>query len=315
MLARRGLLIAGLIAVVVAPAAAQEKISVAIGQRTVWDSMIVPIGVEAGVFKKHGLDVSITFTAGGAETLQAMLTGSTDYALTNGVEGVLSAYEKGAPIRIVSSQSAGAGDIFWYVKGDSPIKTMKDAEGKTMAFSRPGSSSHLVAQQLARKYGVNAKLVSTGAMPATRTQVMSGQIDIGWAAPPFGLDAAATGEVRVLITGGDLAELKEVSVRVNVTTAKFLETRRAAALAFNRAYKESLDWMYANPDKAAAHYARENKVSPEIARAGIAFYSKASMEPWPVRGLEFSVAEAVKAKRLTKPLTAEQLKELVVEVK
>jgi NitT/TauT family transport system substrate-binding protein len=298
-----------------AAAAAQEKIAVAIGQRTVWDSMIVPIGDAEGIFKKHGIELAMTFTAGGAETLQALITGSVDYALTNGVEGVLSAYAKGAPVRIIGSQSRGAGDIFWYVKADSAIKSLKDADGKTMAFSRPGSSSNLVAQQLAAKAGVQPKLVSTGAMPQTRTQVMSGQIDIGWAAPPFALDAIKDGQLRLVVTGAEVAELNDVSVRVNVTTEKFLKERAKAALAFNRAYKESLDWMWANLDKALAHYAKANNIAPELAKEAMRFYSKARMEPWPISGLDYSIAEAIKAKRLDKPLTPAQIAELVVEVK
>jgi NitT/TauT family transport system substrate-binding protein len=318
MAVRKSLLVAALAFAASAPlvaAHAQEKISVAIGQRQVWDSQVVPLGVEAGIFKKHGLTVDITYTAGGAETLQAVFTGSVDYALTNGVEGVLAAYAKGAPVRIIGSEMRGAGDLFWYVKADSPIKTLKDAEGKSMGFSRPGSSSNLVAQQLAAKNGVSVKLVSTGAMPATRTQVMSGQIDLGWAAPPFALDAVKKGEIRIVARGGDLEELNRVSIRVNVTSAKFLQERPKAAQAFNRAYKESLDWIYANLDKSAAFWAELNKVSPEIAKEGIAFYPKERLEPWPVSGLDVSIAEAVKAKRLEKPLTADQIKELVVEIK
>ena len=314
MAVRKALLIASLIFAAGA-AAAQEKISVAIGQRQVWDSQVVPLGVEQGIFKKHGLEVSITYTAGGAETLQAVLTGSVDYALTNGVEGVLAAYAKGAELRIIGSEMRGAGDLFWYVKADSPIKSLKDADGKSMGFSRPGSSSNLVAQQLAAKFGVTPKLVSTGAMPATRTQVVSGQIDIGWAAPPFALDAVKKGEIRIVAKGGDLDELNKVSIRVNVTSAKFLKERPQAAAAFNRAYKESLDWIYANLDKSAAFWAELNKVSSDIAREGIAFYPKERLEPWPISGLDYSIAEAVKAKRLEKPLTAEQIKELVVEIK
>jgi NitT/TauT family transport system substrate-binding protein len=152
-------------------------------------------------------------------------------------------------------------------------------------------------------------------MPATRTQVMSGQIDIGWAAPPFGLEAVNKGEIRILVTGADAEELNNVSVRVNVTSEKFLKERPKAALAFNRAYKESLDWMYANLDKALVHYARGNNIPVEVAKEAMRFYSKARMEPWPVSGLEHSVAEAVKAKRIDRPLTAAQLQELVVEVK
>lgn len=308
------LLVASAVAVA-ATAMAQEKIRVAIGQRQVWDSQVIPLGTEAGIFKKHGLEVDITWTAGGAETLQAVLTGSVDYALTNGVEGVLAAYAKGAPIRIIASEMRGAGDIYWYVKADSPIKSLKDADGKTLTFSRPGSSTHLTAQQLVAKYGISPKLVSTGAMPATRTQLVSGQIDIAWAAVPFALDAIKKGEFRIVARGGELTALNNVSIRVNVTTDKFLKERPKAAQAFNRAYKESIDWMYANVDKSAAHWANLTKISPEIAKEGIGFYPKERMEPWPISGLEHSIAEAVKSKRLEKPLTPEQIKELVVEIK
>lgn len=315
MTAAKTILLALVLCAAATAAAAQEKISVAIGQRQVWDSQVVPLGIEAGIFTKHGLEVEVTYTAGGAETLQAVITGSVDYALTNGVEGVLAAYAKGAPVRIVSSEMRGAGDLFWYVTANSPIRSLKDASGKTMAFSRPGSSSNLVAQQLAAKMGASPKLVSTGAMPATRTQVMSGQIDIGWAAPPFALDAIKKGELRIVARGGDLTDLNAVSIRVNVTTAKFLAERRKAAEAFARAYKESLDWMYANLDTSAAFWAALNKISPEIAKEGIAFYPKERLVPWPVSGLDHSIAAAVTSKRLEKPLTAAQIKELVAEFK
>lgn len=298
-----------------ATAIAQEKIKVAVGQRQVWDSQVIPLGIEAGIFKKHGLEVDITWTAGGAETLQAVLTGSVDYAMTNGVEGVLAAYAKGAPVRIIGSEMRGAGDIYWYVKADSPIKSLKDANGKTLTFSRPGSSTHLTAQQIIAKYGVTPKLVSTGAMPATRTQLVSGQIDMAWAAVPFALDAIKKGEFRIVARGSELTELNNVSIRVNVTTAKFLAERPKAAQGFSRAYAESVDWMYANVDKAAAYWAGVTKISPEIAKEGIGFYPKERMVPWPISGIEHSIAEAVKSKRLEKPLTAEQIKELIVEVK
>ncbi len=298
-----------------AAALAQEKIAVAAGQRGFWDSMVVPYGVEAGIFKKHGLEVSVTWTQGGAETLQAVITGSTDYALTNGIEGVLSAYVKGAPLRIVMSQSRGAGDIFYYVKSDSPLKSLKDAEGKTLGFSRAGSFSHAVASALAARAGIKAKLVSTGGLPATRTQVMSGQIDIGWGVPPFLLDQVKAGQVRIIAEGNELKDYDDISVRVNVTTVDFLKKRPAAAAAFAKAYAESVEWMYANMDQSLAWFARDNKVSMEIARDTMKFYPKDKLTPFPVAGVEKSVAESVAHKRLEKPLTAEQIKELVAETR
>jgi NitT/TauT family transport system substrate-binding protein len=314
MLSRRSALALALIAAAGAAdvAAAQEKITLAIGQRGFWDSMVVPYGVEAGVFKKHGLEVNIVWTRGGSETLQAALSGSADYALTNGTVGVLAAYAKGAPVRIVSSQSRGAGDIFFYVKADSQLKTLKDAAGKTMGFSRPGSSSNAIALALAKLYGVDVKLVPAGGPADTRTQVMSGQIDIGWSVPPLALDLVKSGQARILVRGSELKELEDVSVRVNVTTADFLKKRPKVAEAFMKAYAETVDWMYANPDKVLAWFARDNKIAVEVARETMTFYPKRRLAPYPVSGLDKEIAEAVQHKRLSKPLTAEQVKELVV---
>ena len=314
MISRRSVMIAvGLFVLgAAAPAYSAEKLNLAIGQKGFWDAMIVPAGVEAGIFKKHNLEVHITYTAGGSETLQAAISGSADYALTNGTTGVFAAYEKGAPVRIVSNESRGTADAFWYVKADSPIKSLKDAAGKTMAFSRPGSSTNFMASQLAKKTGVDIKLVAAGGLPATRTQVMSGQIDIGWAVPPFILDLVAAGQARIVARGAELTEFKNDSIRVNVANADFLKKRPAAAKAFDAAYAETVDWMYANLDKFLAIYAKENKITVEVARASAEFYPKENMTPYPVGGIENLMKEAVETKQISKPLTAAQLKELIL---
>ena len=51
-----------------------------------------------------------------------------------GVMGVLSAYSKGAPVRILSAETTGAGDLYWYVKSDSPIKSLAELRGKRIPY-------------------------------------------------------------------------------------------------------------------------------------------------------------------------------------
>ena len=79
-------------------------------------------------------------------------------------------------------------------KADSPIKSLKDVEGKTVSFSSPGSSTNLVLLNLFDHYKVKGKATPTGGIPGTFTQVMSKQIDVGWSVPPFGLKEQASGE-------------------------------------------------------------------------------------------------------------------------
>jgi len=295
------------------PAISQDKVRAAVGQRGNWDTLFISQGTEAGIFKKNNIEVDITWTKGGAETLQTVITDSADVAIANGILGVIGAAAKGAPVKIVSAQMTGAGDIFWYVKADSPIKSMKDMNGKTMAFSRPGSSTDLVGRALAQHFKVQPKHVSTGGIPDTRTQVMSGQIDAGWSAAPFNFELVAEGKIRVLAKGSDVPSLNEQTVRVNVASDKFLKEKRDVARRFMKAYYESIEWVYANPDKSTAFYASFNKTSPQIAKQTLEAFPKAAVAPWPVRGMKQNLDEALENKRLTKPMSVAEGEKLLLD--
>jgi len=298
---------------VTSPSLAQDQVRAAVGQRGNWDTLIISQGTEAGIFKREGVEVAITWTRGGAETLQAVITNSADVAIANGILGVIGAVSKGAPVRIVSSEMTGAPDIYWYVKADSPIKSMKDMDGKTMGYSRPGSSTNLVALALSDYFKVKPKLVSTGGIPGTRTQVMSGQIDAGWAVPHFNFDLINEGKLRIIARGSDVPDLNNQAVRVNVASVKFLTERRDVARRFMKAYVESLDWIYANQDKAIAFYAAFNKVSPEIAKQTYESFPKAALAPWPVKGLTKNLEEALANKQLAKPLSEAEAQKMLFD--
>src|SRR5205807_5924177 len=124
------------------PARADDTLKLAVGQRGNWDTSVSEIGQRAGIFTKHGLALDIVYTQGAGETQQAVISGSVDIGVAAGVMGVLGAYSKGAPIRIIGAETTGAGDLFWYVKADSPIRDLKNTDGRTIAYSTTGSSTH-----------------------------------------------------------------------------------------------------------------------------------------------------------------------------
>ena len=297
----------------VVPAFAQDKVRAAIGQRGLFDTHFIPAGVEQGIFKKNGIDVEMTWTRGGAETLQAIITDSADVAIANGILGVIGAASKGAPVKIVSAQMTGAPDLFWYVRADSPVKGMKDLQGRTMGYSRPGSSTHLVAQALAEHFKVAPKLVSTGGVPDTRTQVMSGQIDAGWSAPPYNLDLVNEGKIRIVARGTELPAMNEQTVRVNAASVKFLTEKRDVARRFMKAYHESIEWVYANPEKAAQWYAGFAKVTPAVALQTHKIFPRQSVAGWPVKGLKQNLDDAVQGKQLAKPMGEAQAEKLLYD--
>src|SRR5437763_13329561 len=156
------LAMAGILLGASGPGRADDTLRLAVGQRGNWDTSVSEIGQRAGIFKKHGLALDIVYTQGAGETQQALISGSVDIGVAAGVMGVLGAYSKGAPVRIIGAETTGAADLFWYVKADSPIKSLKDTDGKTLAYSTNGSSTHGIVTAFIKQYDLKAKPTAMG---------------------------------------------------------------------------------------------------------------------------------------------------------
>jgi ABC-type nitrate/sulfonate/bicarbonate transport system substrate-binding protein len=122
---------------------AADLLKLAIGQRGLWDSAIAEIGVGAGIFQKHNLELQTVYTSGGGETQQAVISGSVDIGVSPGMLGVLGAYAKGAPVRVIAGEATGTAEHY-FVKTRSPVQ--KDFKGvtpsMTLAYSTNGSGNH-----------------------------------------------------------------------------------------------------------------------------------------------------------------------------
>jgi NitT/TauT family transport system substrate-binding protein len=291
---------------------ATEKFRFANGGFGLWAVEGTRLGQKAGIFAKYGLDVESYGTAGAGETLQAVISGSADMSVGVGTAGVLGAFAKGAPIRIFGSNFTGAGDIFYYVRADSPLHALADTTpANTIGYSSAGSSSNMTALALIAEAGVKARPIATGSQPNTLTQVMSGQVDVGFATPPFGLKEVDEGKIRIIGTGNDAPSLRNQSVRVDIVNLRVMTERHDAFLKFVRAYREVLDWMKQDPE-AVRMWSQETGVP--IARARRAAYDyqpRSSQEHLKINGIDALMAAAVKQKFLTRPLTREQLAELI----
>ena len=290
---------------------AVEKLKVAIPQKGFWDSTWVEFGEAAGFFKEAGLEVEVFYTEGGAQTIATVASGSVDIAMSNGILGAIGAYVKGGeatPYRIISAEMTGANELFWWVKADSPIKTLKDAgEGKTIAFSSPGSSSNLILLTLLKQTGSKAKPVPTGGVPGTYTQTMTGQIDIGWSVVPFALKDVNDGKIRIVARSRDATDLAHQTIRVNLASVSSLKTKREAITKFMQVIQKSIDWAYTNP-QAIEIFAKNMKVTPEIAKQAVdGFFPKSAMQLGEIKDLERSLQDALDFKFIPSPKTPQDI--------
>jgi len=293
----------GLLLSALATSAWAEKLKVAIPQRGFWNSSFVDFGLREGLFKKAGLEIEVFWTHGGSETVQAAISGSVDVAMATGTLGVVGAYFKGAPIRIITAESTGVYEAYWYVKADSPIKTIKDLSGKTIGYSRPGSSTNLMVLNLLKENNLTAKPTSTGGLPATRTQVMTGQIDVGWAVAPFGVKEITEGKIRVVVKAGDIKGMQGQTIRVNIANLNSLKTKREAITKFVQVLAQSIDWAYSNP-KVYQYYAEIAKVTPAVAKKAVEdFYPKSMFQLGEIKALQKTLDEALQYKRIKEKKT------------
>ena len=160
-------------------------------------------------------------------------------------------------------------------------------------------------------YGVDLKPVATGGPPGTLTQLLSGQIDVGWAVVPFAVEAADEGKIRIIAKAGDLPAFQNQTIRLIAVNAETLNAKRTILAQYLQAYRETLDWMYSDPT-ALDVYADFAHLPKSVAkRVRDDLISKNDLNTDRLGGLDGSMAEAVTFKFLNAPLAKEQAKELL----
>jgi ABC-type nitrate/sulfonate/bicarbonate transport system substrate-binding protein len=307
-----GLALAAALAVTALPARADDVVKLTIGQRGNWDTSIAQLGSKAGIFKKHGITVDMIYTSGSGETLQPVIAGAADAGVAVGTIGAIAAFAKGAPVRIIAAEATGAAD-YWYAKTASPIKKLTDLTDKnTIAFSTRGSSTDSIVRAFIDEYKLKVKPMTTGNPSSTLTAVMTDQVDVGWASPPFGLKEIDEGKTRVVARATDSALVRGQTIRVVVANADALTKRKDVFDRFMKAYRETIAYMYSDNPQVMKDYAEFAGVSETVARhVRDDFFPRTLVEPDEIHGMDSLLAEAVTLKFIPAPLTKEQVAELV----
>jgi len=294
------------------PACADDLVKLTIGQRGNWDTSIAQLGTKAGIFKKHGIAVEMVYTAGSGETLQPVIAGAVDAGVAVGTIGAIAAFSKGAPVRIIAAEATGAAD-YWYAKTSSPIRKLTDlTDRNTIAYSTRGSSTDSIVRAFIDEYKLKVKPMTTGNPSSTLTAVMTDQVDVGWASPPFGLKEIDEGKTRVVARATDSALVRGQTIRVIVANADALSKRKNVFDRFMKAYRDTIAYMYGDNPQVLKDYAEFAGVPEAVARhVRDDFFPRALVEPDEIHGMDSLLAEAVTLKFIPTPLTKEQVAELV----
>lgn len=201
---RRSTFVALSTALAVTPGAvfAQELTQIRIASAPDEDVIGALWGVESGAFRKAGLDVVITRANSGAAVAASVAGGAIDIGKSSLIS-LLAARNRGlpfilvAPSGIYTSEAPAVGMI---VTKDSPIKSGKDLNGKTLAVPALNDLNAIAMQAWIDQNGGDSKTVRFLELTASLIPdaVASGRVDCGNLGNPILSGALATGKVRLL---------------------------------------------------------------------------------------------------------------------
>jgi NitT/TauT family transport system substrate-binding protein len=182
-------------------AAANDEVHVGKAQGVSWTFLPVDVGIAQGFFAERGLDVDSANLGGDAKVHQAMAAGSIDFGLGSGPGMAFVA--KGSPAIAVAAFAGPPRNLSAIVKADSPIKTVADLRGKTIAVSTVGSLSEWLAKQMAIQegWGVDGiRRVALGAAETSVAALLARQIDAMILSSDMGFALEERKEARMLVS-------------------------------------------------------------------------------------------------------------------
>ena len=254
-------------ALLCAPPAATADEALRVGNLVPTSFSFLPlqVGIERGIFKKHGLDVSkIDFPRGAASGHQALAAGSVDMVAGGGVE--MGFIVKGSPELAVAVITERPNSVTLTVRSDDSIKTIADLKGRPVGISTTGGLSNWLVREISRRQGWGPdgiQAVAIGAMSAQVAALKTKQIDAGVIDLATGFQLEELGEGRILVKFGDIIEA--FVNQASYASTDILKRRPGAVRRFLAGWFDAVAWVRANRAETIAIGVRELNISPAVA--------------------------------------------------
>lgn len=208
-------------------------------------SSSVPFWVakDAGLFKKHRLDVDLLFINGSTRAVQSLIAGDLNFSGAVGTSAMNGAMAGGDVVII----NGLVNTLPYYLIGKAEIKSLEDLKGRSAAVHIPGTSADFALRLALKKVGIpyeNIKAIMVGGAPARIAAVMSGQVDFTVVTEPGKIKGEKAGLNVVM----DMAKLNvPFQFTCTVTTGRMIRDNPDAVMSLAKAMAE------------AVHYYKNNK--------------------------------------------------------
>ena len=242
--------LAGALALGAGPARAQEKV-VRIGYQKYGTLILLKNkGLLEPLLKPLGYSVKWAEFPAGPQLLEALNAGAVDFGNTGEAPPIF-AQAAGAPLVYVGYEPAAPQGEAILVPKDSPLKTVSDLKGKTVALNK-GSNVHYLLVKALEKAGVPYSDIKTAYLtPAdARAAFERGSVD-AWAIwDPFQAAAEKTIDARQLADGTGIVS----NYQFYLSTRAFADQAPQVVDKLLKGVAEVGAWVKANPKAAAAEF-------------------------------------------------------------
>lgn len=260
--------LAGSLAAFRLPAARAAGEPLRVGKAVVENVGFIPldVGIETGIFAKHGLAVEELNFAGGAKIAQAMTAGAIDISLSAGPD--MQFVAKGAPEIAIGSIAEFPGFMAYVVGANSSLRDLDDLRGKRVGITSPGSLTDWLAEELNRVKGWTGerdrvtKVAVGGSTPAVLAALKTGQIDASISSAQLGLQLGENGEGRLLSDCS--AYVGTIELYTLFASKAIIERNPDAVRRFLKGWYETVDFMKARKAETVAIAAKVMGNSPSV---------------------------------------------------
>jgi NitT/TauT family transport system substrate-binding protein len=226
---------------------------------------------DKGFFKANGLDAQIQVISNGAAITSAVLSGALDVAQSN-IASLAAAHEHGLDVVIVApagQYSSKEPTTALIVAKNSPIKTAKDLNGKTLAGNGIKNITQVGAFAWMDKNGGDTSTAKFVEMPFPDMPgaLVTGRIDAAVIAEPELSAALAKGDVRVLANCYD-GIAKNFLIGAWFTTGTWAKAHPDLVKKFAKAISQTAVWANKNQSESGELVTKYTKIvfSPGMKR-------------------------------------------------
>jgi ABC-type nitrate/sulfonate/bicarbonate transport system substrate-binding protein len=249
----------------IAAAHAEDKLRVGTPEPTAFVFAPVNVGIESGIFKKHGLDVERIDFAGGAKLHQGMVAGAIDMIVGTGSDILF--LMKGAKERAVAAYANDLNSLSLIVRADDPsIKTVADIKGKVVGTTTAGSFTTWISKTIAKNHGWGPDGIQhayLGAMSSMIAGLMAKNVDAIVGTTSQGLVLEKQGKARVLVNAGD--EIKDFIADMIYAGAPIMKEHPDQVRRFLAAWFETLDYMRGHKSETIRITQKVTKLPDDVA--------------------------------------------------